>query len=99
MSPQKAVSLVFVASVLLVVVSYGIWQFGKILSPSQQFSADPVVSLSISDYYEDGSFNPLPLPNNLTDTTVPVYGDKVLMLNYNDQQLNMARLQGTIDYR
>lgn len=99
MSPQKAVSLIFISSVLLVVISYGIWQFGKILSPSQNFSSDPLVTLSISDYSLDGSFNPVALPNNLTDNTVPVYGDEVLLLDYNGQQLNMARLQGTVDYR
>lgn len=89
----------FISSVLLIVVSYGIWQFGKILSPSRQFSSDPVVTLSVSDYYLDASFNAVRLPNNLTDNTVPVYGDDVLQLDYNGQQLNMARLQGTIDYR
>lgn len=99
MSPQKAVSLMFVASVLLIVVSYGVWQLGKILSPSQQFSSDPVVALSVSDYYLDASFNAVALPNNLTDNTLPIYGDDVLRLDYSGQQLNMARLQGTIDYR
>ncbi|MEX0594727.1 MAG: hypothetical protein WD157_01340 [Patescibacteria group bacterium] len=97
MSPQRALSLVFVASVLLVVVSYGIWQFGRLLSPSGIFnSSDPVVESAISDFDANGN----PLPNSVTDNTVPDYGINATELTYGaDGKLNMARLQGLVDYR
>jgi len=100
MSSQKATSVVFVATLLVLVIGYGIWQFGKILSPSQQFSSDPIITLRVSDYSLDGASNPVPLPNNLTDGTIPHYdGSHVVELNYTGQQLNMARIQGEVDYR
>lgn len=100
MSPPKAVTLVFVASILLVVVSYGIWQFGRLLSPSETFNvANPVVALSVSDY--DNFF--VRLPNNTTDVTPPNFGNQtnptVLTFDGGTGKLNMARLEIQLDYR
>lgn len=97
MSPPKAVTLVFVASILLIVVSYGIWQFGQIISPSQQFSSDPFIELSISDY--DDELNPL--PNNLIDQTPPKFtGTNATELVFDSSDfLIMARMEGELDYR
>ena len=99
MSPQKAVTLVFVTSLLLLIVSYGIWQFGRIISPSQRFSNDPVVHLSVTDY--DNRF--VALPNSLTDPTLPYFEPaqtKPTILRFGaDGKLDMARLEVRVDYR
>ena len=99
MSPPKAVTLVFVASILLIVISYGIWQFGQIISPEGQFSSDPFVHLSVSDYSEGY----IPLPNNSTDNTAPDFSDDrgtPITLTYgSDDKLDMARLEIRLDYR
>lgn len=102
MSPPKAVTLVFVASILLVVVSYGIWQFGQLLSPIGNFNTggNPTVVLSISDY--DKFF--IALPNVLSNTTSPLFEDNqtrptLLSFDINTNKLKMARLEIRLDYR
>ena len=99
MSPPKAVTLVFVASILLIVISYGIWQFGQIISPEQGFSSDPIVHLSVSNYSEGY----IPLPNNNTDDKPPDFSDNLgtpITLTYgSDDKLDMGRLEIRLDYR
>ena len=105
MSPPKAVTLVFVASILLIVISYGIWQFGRLISPSQTFSdpPDPVIALSVTDYYQDGPGVYEPLPNNIADRTPPYFNANnvqiPLTFDNTTRKLNMARLEIQLDYR
>ncbi len=100
MSPQRAVTLVFTASVLLVVISYGVWQFGQLLSPINEISTnDPILKLSASD--RDDSANPL--PNNLTDTTAPFFNYNIqnnpTVLQFDGNSLDLARYEIRVDYR
>ncbi|MEX1052131.1 MAG: hypothetical protein WEC83_01950 [Patescibacteria group bacterium] len=101
MSPQRAVTLVFTASVLLVVVSYGVWQFGRLLSPVNEIStSNPILKLSASDR----DLSAEPLPNSLTDTTPPYFtyniqdGPTILEFG-NDGKLDLARYEIRVDYR
>lgn len=101
MSPQRAVTLVFTASVLLVVVSYGVWQFGRLLSPENQISSsNPILKLSASDR----DISAEPLPNSLTDQTQPYFtyniqnGPTVLEFG-SDGRLDLARYEIRVDYR
>lgn len=102
MTPPKAVTLVFVASVLLIVISYGVWQLGRLLSPSGIFnSGSPFVELKVSDYYDNNGVY-TPLPNNRTDTETPVFdvdGVKLPLTFDAGGTLNMARLEIQLDYR
>ena len=101
MSPQKAVTLVFTASVLLVVVSYGVWQFGQLLSPENQISSNnPILKLSASDR----DISAEPLPNSLTDATQPYFSYNIqngpTLLEFGtDGKLDLARYEIKIDYR
>lgn len=105
MSPQKAVSTVFVASVLLVVVGYGVWQFGRLISPFLDLNPtdNPIVRLGASD--RDNQNNSL--PNSITDPTIAKFdyvptASPITELKYNlanPNQLLQARIEAFVDYR
>lgn len=94
----ESASYAFLGALVVLIGTFAAWQFTKIFSPTTLINNnDPVVVMKTSDH--DASDRPL--PNNMTDTTVPDYGDQglVLMIPIINGQVQLPRIQGEVTFR
>lgn len=94
----KTATYILLGAVVVIVGTFAAWQVTKIFSPNSLInSSDPELRLKTSDH--DASNNPL--PNDMTDKTVPDYEDngQVILLPIIGGVVQLPRIQGEVTYR
>lgn len=95
----KSASYALLGALVVLIGTFAAWQFTKIFSPTNIINSnDPVVIMKTSDH--DASSQPL--PNSMTDSTVPDYtnpGVTPLLIPIINGQVKLPRVQGEVTFR
>lgn len=95
----KSASYAVLGALVVLIGTFAAWQFTKIFSPTSLINnTDPVIVFKTSDHNASAQ----PLPNNMTDGTVPDYtnpGVNPLMIPIISGQVQIPRIQGEVTFR